>query len=62
MDYNIFRSFTFLFYDFPGFEVLFYGCTGDVYEQGVFLSVKQKDEAAFERNFLQLKTFYTDAR
>ena len=28
----------------------------------MFLSVKQKDEAAFERNFLQLKTFYTDAR
>ena len=35
---------------------------GDVFEQGVLLSVKQKDEASFERNYQQLKVFYTDAR
>eukprot|EP00270_Netrium_digitus_P019639 TRINITY_DN779_c0_g1_i1.p1 TRINITY_DN779_c0_g1~~TRINITY_DN779_c0_g1_i1.p1 ORF type:complete len:273 (-),score=83.77 TRINITY_DN779_c0_g1_i1:135-953(-) len=32
----------------------------DVLEHAVVLSVKQKDEAAFERNFLQLKAYYTD--
>lgn len=36
--------------------------TGDVLEQAVSLSVKLQDEAAFERNYLQLKTYYTDTR
>lgn len=31
-------------------------------EQAVSLSVKLQDEAAFERNYLQLKTYYTDTR
>jgi hypothetical protein len=35
---------------------------GSVFESAVFLSVKAKDEAAFERNFAQLKPYYTDAR
>lgn len=35
---------------------------GDVYEQGVVLSVKQKDEASFERNFQQLRPYYADVR
>ncbi|EIE22372.1 hypothetical protein COCSUDRAFT_37026 [Coccomyxa subellipsoidea C-169] len=34
----------------------------DVLEQAVSLSVKLQDEAAFERNYLQLKTYYTDTR
>ncbi|KAK9829073.1 hypothetical protein WJX72_003760 [[Myrmecia] bisecta] len=34
----------------------------DVLEHAVSLSVKLQDEAAFERNFLQLKTYYTDTR
>ena len=28
----------------------------------MLLSVRLQDEAAFERNFLQLKTYYTDSR
>jgi len=28
----------------------------------VLLSVKQQDETAFERNFAQLKPYYTDVR
>ena len=35
---------------------------GDILEQAVFLSVRLQDEAAFERNYLQLKTYYTDTR
>ena len=35
---------------------------GEVLEQAVLLSVRLQDEAAFERNFLQLKTYYTDSR
>jgi 26S proteasome regulatory subunit N12 len=35
---------------------------GDVFEQAVLLSVKARDDAAFERNFAQLKPYYTDAR
>ena len=31
-------------------------------EQAVLLSVRLKDEAAVERNFTQLKTYYTDTR
>eukprot|EP00897_Mesotaenium_endlicherianum_P008130 jgi/Mesen1/7345/ME000377S06568 len=34
----------------------------DILEHAVVLSVKLKDEVAFERNFLQLKTYYTDTR
>lgn len=34
----------------------------DILEHAVVLSVKLEDEAAFERNFLQLKTYYTDTR
>ena len=33
---------------------------GDVLEQAVFLSVKLQDDEAFERNYDQLKTYYTD--
>lgn len=36
--------------------------SGDVFEQGVVLSVKQKDEGSFERNFQQLRPFYADLR
>merc|ERR1711904_331934 len=31
-------------------------------EQGVLISVQMQDEAAFERNFLQLNTYYTDTK
>eukprot|EP01023_Acetabularia_acetabulum_P061354 TRINITY_DN740_c0_g1_i1.p1 TRINITY_DN740_c0_g1~~TRINITY_DN740_c0_g1_i1.p1 ORF type:complete len:309 (-),score=47.02 TRINITY_DN740_c0_g1_i1:128-919(-) len=34
----------------------------DCFEIGVLLSVQQKDEKAFERNFVQLKTYYTDVK
>lgn len=34
----------------------------EVLEQAVFLSIKLKDEAAFERNFFQLQAYYTDTR
>lgn len=37
-------------------------CAGDILEQAVFLSVRLQDEAAFERNYLQLKTYYTDTK
>jgi len=36
--------------------------TGDVFEQAVLLSLKARDDKAFERNFAQLKPYYTDAR
>ncbi|KAI3976266.1 hypothetical protein MKX01_021808 [Papaver californicum] len=32
----------------------------DIYEHAVVLSVKAEDEDAFERNFFQLKPYYTD--
>ncbi|KAI3997347.1 hypothetical protein MKX01_003150 [Papaver californicum] len=32
----------------------------DIYEHAVVLSVKAKDQDAFERNFFQLKPYYTD--
>lgn len=35
---------------------------GDVLELAVMLSIKLKDEELFERNFLQLKTYYVDLR
>ncbi|GBG83232.1 hypothetical protein CBR_g36847 [Chara braunii] len=34
----------------------------EVLEHAVVLSVRQRDEVAFERHFLQLKTYYTDTR
>lgn len=34
----------------------------EVMEHGVVLSVRLKDESAFERNFLQLNTYYTDTQ
>ncbi|XP_020595801.1 26S proteasome non-ATPase regulatory subunit 8 homolog A-like, partial [Phalaenopsis equestris] len=33
---------------------------GDIYEHAVVLSVKTEDQDAFERDFFQLKPFYTD--
>lgn len=39
-----------------------YYVAGEVLEQAVFLSIKLKDEAAFERNFFQLQAYYTDTR
>lgn len=35
---------------------------GDIYEHAVVLSVKIEDQDAFERDFFQLKSYYTDAR
>jgi 26S proteasome regulatory subunit N12 len=35
---------------------------GDVLEFAVLSSVKHKDDAGFERNFNQLRTYYTDTR
>ncbi|XP_028753180.1 26S proteasome non-ATPase regulatory subunit 8 homolog A-like [Neltuma alba] len=34
----------------------------DIYEHAVVLSVKMEDQEAFERDFFQLKPYYTDAR
>ena len=36
--------------------------SGDVFEHAVLLSVKIGDQEAFERDFFQLKPYYTDAR
>uniref|UniRef100_A0A6N2MKZ8 Uncharacterized protein n=1 Tax=Salix viminalis TaxID=40686 RepID=A0A6N2MKZ8_SALVM len=33
----------------------------DIYEHAVLLSVKNGDQDAFERDFFQLKPYYTDA-
>nr|XP_024401401.1 26S proteasome non-ATPase regulatory subunit 8 homolog A-like isoform X1 [Physcomitrium patens] len=35
---------------------------GDILEHAVVLSVKMEDQDAFERHFLQLKSYYTDTR
>jgi 26S proteasome regulatory subunit N12 len=35
---------------------------GDIFEHAVVLSVKMEDQDAFERHFLQLKSYYTDTR
>lgn len=35
---------------------------GDTLEHAVLLSVQLKDEKLFERNFLQLRPYYTDTR
>ena len=37
-------------------------CAGEVLEHAVFLSIKLQDDAAFERNYMQLQTYYTDTR
>lgn len=34
--------------------------SGDIYEHAVVLSVKTEDQDAFERDFFQLKPYYTD--
>lgn len=34
----------------------------DIYEHAVILSLKMEDQEAFERDFCQLKPYYTDAR
>jgi len=34
----------------------------DIFEHAVVLSVKMEDQDAFERDFLQLKSYYTDTR
>lgn len=34
--------------------------SGDIYEHAVFFSVKAEDQVAFERDFYQLKPYYTD--
>jgi len=34
--------------------------SGDIYEHAVVLSVKIEDQDAFERDFFQLKPYYTD--
>jgi 26S proteasome regulatory subunit N12 len=36
--------------------------SGDVFEHAVLWSVKIGDQEAFERDFFQLKPYYTDAR
>lgn len=35
---------------------------GEILEHAVLLSVKLQDDAAFERNYLQLRPYYTDTR
>lgn len=44
------------------YDHLFVELTGDIYEHAVVLSVKDEDQDAFERDFFQLKPYYTDAR
>lgn len=39
----------------------FFELLGDIYEHAVVLSVKTEDQDAFERDFFQLKPYYTDA-
>lgn len=36
--------------------------SGDIFEHAVVLSVKTEDQDAFERDFFQLKPYYTDTR
>lgn len=35
---------------------------GDILEHAIFLSVMLQNEKEFERNFMQLQTYYTDTR
>ncbi|CAL5437847.1 unnamed protein product [Camellia sinensis] len=57
-----FRSLPPLFEETPN-AVHEYGLLriGDIYEHAVVLSVKIEDQDAFERDFFQLKPYYTDA-
>lgn len=42
-------------------KVCILNLSGDIYEHAVILSVKTEDQDAFERDFFQLKPYYTDA-
>ncbi|KAF6146045.1 hypothetical protein GIB67_033404, partial [Kingdonia uniflora] len=56
-----FRSLPPLFEDSPS-AVQELTTARDIYEHAVVLSVKVEDQDAFERDFFQLKPYYTDAR
>ncbi|GMN31457.1 hypothetical protein TIFTF001_003265 [Ficus carica] len=56
-----FRSLPPLFEDTPN-AVHELTIARDIYEHAVVLSVKIEDQDAFERDFFQLKPYYTDAR
>ncbi|KAF3448738.1 hypothetical protein FNV43_RR09451 [Rhamnella rubrinervis] len=56
-----FRSLPPLFEDTPN-AVHELTLARDIYEHAVVLSVKDEDQDAFERDFFQLKPYYTDAR
>ncbi|XP_023552682.1 26S proteasome non-ATPase regulatory subunit 8 homolog A-like [Cucurbita pepo subsp. pepo] len=56
-----FRSLPPLFEDTPN-AVHELTVARDIYEHAVLLSVKIEDQDAFERDFFQLKPYYTDAR
>ncbi|WJX53552.1 26S proteasome non-ATPase regulatory subunit 8 A [Trifolium repens] len=56
-----FRSLPPLFADTPN-AVQELTIARDIYEHAVVLSVKIEDQDAFERDFFQLKPYYTDAR
>ncbi|XP_050943063.1 26S proteasome non-ATPase regulatory subunit 8 homolog A isoform X2 [Cucumis melo] len=56
-----FRSLPPLFEDTPN-AVHELTIARDIYEHAVLLSVKVEDQDAFERDFFQLKPYYTDAR
>ena len=36
--------------------------SGDIWEHTALLAMRSQDEAAFERSYLQLRNYYTDAR
>ena len=50
-----FKSYTFIFF-------VYLWSSGNIYEHAVLLSVKVEDQGAFERDFFQLKPYYTDAQ
>ncbi|ONI07505.1 hypothetical protein PRUPE_5G124300 [Prunus persica] len=56
-----FRSLPPLFEDTPN-AIRELTLARDIYEHAVVLSVKIEDQDAFERDFFQLKSYYTDAR
>ncbi|XP_040869834.1 uncharacterized protein [Glycine max] len=43
------------------FSCWFFKLPGDIYEHAIVLGVKNEDQDAFERDFFQLKPYYTDA-
>ncbi|KAK7854366.1 26S proteasome non-ATPase regulatory subunit 8 homolog A [Quercus suber] len=55
-----FRSLPPLFEDTPN-AIRELNLARDIYEHAVVLSVKTEDQDAFERDFFQLKPYYTDA-